>query len=83
MSHAYPNPFNPVTNFHIEIPEFSHVVINVYDISGRIIDNLLNGNLAKGTYEMKWDAKALPSGIYFLNLVSSNAQSTKKVILLK
>ena len=83
LSNAYPNPFNPVTNFEIEIPEFSYIDINVYNISGRLIDRIFDGGLAKGKYKMSWDAKDFPSGIYFINLISHSSHKTSKVILLK
>ena len=83
LSSAYPNPFNPTTNFYVEIPEFSQVSIKVYDVSGKMIDQILKGNLAKGTYAMRWDAHNFPSGIYFISLLSEKNHITNKVILLK
>ena len=83
LSSAYPNPFNPVTNFYVEIPEFSQISIRVYDISGKMIDQILKGSLAKGIYEMQWDAHGFSSGIYFISLVSEKKHITNKVILLK
>ena len=83
LSSAYPNPFNPVTNFYVEVPAFSQVSIRIYDISGKMIDQILKGSLAKGTYEMRWDANDFPSGIYFISLLSEKKHITNKVILLK
>ena len=83
ISDAYPNPFNPQTNFEIYIPEFSSVKIQVFDIRGKVVDKLFDGSLAKGVYQMQWDAGSFTSGVYFVSLYSNNILSTKKVILLK
>ena len=83
LSSAYPNPFNPVTNFYVEIPEFSQVSIRVYDISGKMIDQILKGSLAKGTYEMQWNAHDFPSGIYFISLLSEKNHITKQSNFIK
>ena len=83
ISDAYPNPFNPQTNFEIYIPEFSDVKIQVFDLTGKVVDKLFNGALAKGVYQMQWNASKFTSGVYFISLYSNNTLSTKKVILLK
>ena len=83
ISDAYPNPFNPQTNFEIYIPEFSSVKIQVFDIRGKVVDKLFDGSLAKGVYQMQWNAGKFTSGVYFVSLYSNNTLSTKKVILLK
>ncbi len=80
---AYPNPFNPVTNIKFQIPANEFVKLEVYDISGKIVDVLINGNLNAGIYEAKWNAENFSSGIYFYRLSSKNYSDTKKIILLK
>ena len=83
ISDAYPNPFNPQTNFEIYIPQFSDVKIQVFDITGKVVDKLFDGRLAKGVYQMQWNADKFTSGVYFVSLYSNSTLSTKKVILLK
>jgi len=80
---AYPNPFNPVTNIKFQIPANEFVKLEVFDISGKIVDVLINGNLNAGTYEAKWNAETFSSGIYFYRLTVKNYSDTKKIILLK
>ena len=79
----YPNPFNPSTKIRYSIPQFSKVIIKVYDILGNEIKTLVNKEKPVGTYEITWNAANLPSGIYFYQLKSGNFIETKKMILLK
>ena len=83
LSNAYPNPFNPTTNFIIDIPYYSDININVYDINGRIVDDIFSGSLPKGKYTMSWLADNHPSGVYLINMTSDITSITKKVSLLK
>tara|TARA_Y100001970_G_scaffold291530_1_gene429021 strand:+ start:2220 stop:7034 length:4815 start_codon:yes stop_codon:yes gene_type:complete len=83
LSNAYPNPFNPVTNFVIDIPYYANIDIKVYDISGREIDRVFSGYLSRGKYSMSWLADNQPSGVYFINMISDISSITKKVSLIK
>ena len=79
----YPNPFNPRTTISYSIPELSSVVLKVYDVLGNEIETLVNEEKPIGTYEFEFDATALPSGIYFLQMIAGNYVETKKMVLLK
>jgi hypothetical protein len=86
----YPNPFNPYTMIKFDIPEQSFVRITVYDVLGRAAVFLINQNLSPGSYETKFDASSLTSGIYFYKIEVSGRKSlpnnyaeTKKMILIK
>ncbi len=87
LSQNYPNPFNPSTNIRFDIPllnkEGSGVVLKVYDILGKEAATLVNGNYAPGSYEIKWDASALASGVYYYTLSAGNFKETKKMVLTK
>jgi len=83
LSQNYPNPFNPATVIRYSVPQLSAVKLNVYNILGEKIINLVNEEQSAGTYEVKFDASKLASGIYFYTLSSSNTFMTKKMILLK
>ena len=80
---AYPNPFNPVTklSFSIDVP--SGVFLEVYDISGKLVDNIASGFYQSGLHEVEWNASDLASGMYFVHLVKGNERLTQKVMLLK
>lgn len=79
----YPNPFNPSTTIQYEIPKESFVKIIVYDILGREVEELLDEEKPAGEYEIKFNAKNLPSGIYFYQLKARTFIETKKMIFLK
>ncbi len=79
----YPNPFNPTTNIKFEIPQSDFINLSVYDLNGRLVEEIVNENFSAGTYEVKFSAKNLSSGIYFYRLKSSNSVLTNKMILLK
>jgi photosystem II stability/assembly factor-like uncharacterized protein len=79
----YPNPFNPSTNIKFSIPQNSFVSLKIYDVSGKVVDELLNQNMTAGVYEYLWNASALPSGIYFYRLETEGFTETKKMVLVK
>lgn len=83
LSHNYPNPFNPKTNFEFSIPKSGPVNLTIYDILGRNIETLVNSELNPGTYKTEWDATEYPSGIYFYKLESDDFSQTKKMVLVK
>jgi len=80
----YPNPFNPTTNIKYSVKENSFISISVYDVTGRIVAELVKQKQMAGTYEVDFDGSALASGLYFYSLTSDNRIiETKKMILLK
>ncbi|MFZ1322372.1 MAG: T9SS type A sorting domain-containing protein [Ignavibacteria bacterium] len=79
----YPNPFNPSTNIKFNIAKSGFVKLRVYDISGKQVGDLLNEKLVPGSYEYTFNAKNLPSGVYFYRFISGNISETKSMILLK
>lgn len=83
LSQNYPNPFNPSTIIKYQIPQNSFVNINVYDVLGNQIRNLVREEKAAGSYELKFDASNMPSGIYFYNIQAGAFSQTKKMILMK
>ena len=79
----YPNPFNPSTTISFQLPFRNFVLLKVYDDLGKEVATLVNEEKPAGTYEVKFDAKELPSGIYFYNFSAGNYTETRKMILLK
>lgn len=79
----YPNPFNPSTTIKFDIPENSFVKLSVYNSLGKEVAVLVNDMLIQGTYDYKFDASGLTSGLYFMKISSGNFQDTKKLMLLK
>ena len=83
LSQNYPNPFNPSTSIRYSIPGRSKITLKLYDITGRELLTLLNGEVNAGNYEINFNASKLPSGVYFYTLRSGTFVSTKKMLLLK
>lgn len=83
LEQNYPNPFNPVTNINIAIPVRSNVKLMVFDMLGREIETLVNGNLEAGSYKVSWNAQKYSSGIYFYRIIADGFTDTRKMILVK
>jgi hypothetical protein len=79
----YPNPFNPSTTIKYSIPELSFVTIKVYDVLGSEVVTLVSEEKPAGSYEIEFDATALPSGVYFYQLKADSFVETKKMVLMK
>jgi len=83
LSQNYPNPFNPTTNIKFAIPQSGFVTLKVYNMLGKEVASLVNGNLTAGSYDIDFNALTLSSGIYFYRLESGNFVETKKMMLIK
>jgi len=55
----------------------------VYDVSGRLVEELLSTHQSAGEHFIEWNAKDVPSGIYFYRLATGDFNETRKMILLK
>jgi hypothetical protein len=80
---AYPNPFNPVTTLSLALPQAGPVTVDLYDVNGRLVRQLLHGTLAAGVQQITLDGSALPSGIYFVRLQAPAFTRTQKLVLMK
>ncbi len=79
----YPNPFNPSTIISFSIPSSVHVTLTIFDILGREITKLIDGELLVGQHAVTWDAKNLPSGVYFGHLRAGDFQAVQKMVLIR
>jgi len=80
----YPNPFNPVTKINYDLPNDSKVNLIIYDILGKQIVKLVNGEFKKaGTYLIEFDGSSLASGVYFYRIQAGSFVQTKKMVLIK
>jgi Secretion system C-terminal sorting domain len=79
----YPNPFNPNTNIQYAIPEQSFVKLDVYNSLGEEITTLVSEEHAAGVFSISWNAKNLPSGIYFYKIQAGEFVDIKKMLLMK
>jgi hypothetical protein len=83
LGKAYPNPFNPTTTIDYNIGQEGHVDMVVYDVSGRIVDTLIDGYKNEGNYKVRWAANAHPSGIYFVIFSINGYTESSKLMLIK
>ena len=83
LEQNYPNPFNPSTSIQYRVSSISNVSLKVYDVLGNEVATLVNEEKPAGSYEVKFDAAGLSSGIYFYKLQTGSFVETKKMILLK
>lgn len=79
----YPNPFNPSTTIAYELPTRAKVLLKVYDMLGREVATLVNGEQTAGRYAQPFNASQFSSGVYFYRLQAGNFVETKKMILVK
>jgi len=79
----YPNPFNPVTTIHYQLPKSEHIILNIYDLAGHLIETLVNEIKTPGYYSITWNTYGVSSGIYMYRLESGNFIQTKKMMVLK
>ncbi|MCH7761729.1 S8 family peptidase, partial [candidate division TA06 bacterium] len=78
-----PNPFRLKTIIHYQIPTTSHISLMIYDLSGRLVETLVNEQQESGVYGIQWEGKDQSSGIYFYRLSTDNATLTRKMVFLR
>ncbi len=83
LSQNYPNPFNPSTTISFSVPKDGMVSLKVYNILGAQVASLVDEVKSTGTYNIKFDASNLASGIYLYKLITPDYVQTKKMILVK
>ena len=88
LNPSYPNPFNPNTKISFDLPKSSKVKLQIVDINGRGIANLLSNSLDSGTYNVNWNGTSdsgvnMSSGIYFIILNVDGSILTQKLSLIR
>jgi outer membrane protein assembly factor BamB len=78
-----PNPLGVGTTISFSIPVEAHVVIDIYDITGRLMQKLANETYSAGNHAVDWDAENLREGIYFCKLTAGTRTLTRKLIVTK
>jgi hypothetical protein len=79
----YPNPFNSETQIEFYLSENSDVSIEIFNILGERIADLLNETLISGKHVIRWDASDQPSGVYFYRINTDGNSFSKKMLFLK
>jgi hypothetical protein len=79
----YPNPANQEATISLDMTESSKVLINMYDITGKVVMNIYNESMNSGPNTLKINVSELPSGIYFTTVSSNNGNKTLKLVVTK
>jgi len=84
----YPNPFNANTIIKYDLQNDAEVVLKIYDILGREVKTLVNGDQTSGSKSVVWDGKdnngrGVSSGVYFYRIQADNTADCKRLVLLK
>lgn len=79
----YPNPFNPSTMIVFYLPKNEFMTLKVYDITGREIEAIINGEVPAGEHKLQWSAEGLASGIYFCRMEAKGFSESIKMIYQK
>ena len=78
------NPPRGPAEFRFAIPEAGHVVISVYDLSGRVVASLIDGHVPAGRGSVTWTRSASdPAGVYFAQMRVPGRSLVQRMILLK
>ncbi|MDZ7723149.1 MAG: T9SS type A sorting domain-containing protein [candidate division KSB1 bacterium] len=84
LGQNYPNPFNSTTFIEFNLLSSSQITLTIYDMTGRVVDRVLDEYKSQGHYSMKWTAPgALASGVYFYQLQSARQSKIKKFVYLQ
>jgi len=84
----YPNPFNPSTTIAFSLPEESLVRLDIFNIKGQLVKNLLDSEMPMGLHSVVWNGRdmnnmAVSSGVYFYRISSFKNTITNKMLLMK
>ena len=85
----YPNPFNPGTVIAFELSNRARVSLNVYDLGGRLVRTLVDGQyLDRGRHEAAWDGRGrsgnlMASGVYIYRLEAGTQSESRRMVLVK
>jgi hypothetical protein len=83
LAQNYPNPFNPATKIAFSLERSGYVELKIYDLLGREVAALINGELTSGFHEVNFNAAHLPSGNYIYRLSSGGKTEVRKMVLSK
>ena len=83
LDQNYPNPFNPSTVIRYQLPEAAQVSLEVFDMAGRKVADLVNGQVSAGSHSVNFDASQLSSGVYMYRLQTGSTTLTRKLTVVK
>jgi hypothetical protein len=83
LDQNYPNPFNPSTTIRYELPKWSHVTLEVFNVLGQKVSTLIDEDQGPGEHSIRFTATNFASGVYFYRILAGNFTETKKLLLIK
>jgi hypothetical protein len=83
LSANYPNPFNPVTFFEFHLPESQFIRLEIYNMLGQMVEQLVHQKMSAGAHKIRWNASDYSSGVYYYQLSGESDTLTGKCLLLK
>ncbi len=83
LAQNHPNPFNANTNIGYALTEAGKVELKVYNLSGQLVETLVDGFQEAGEYVVTWEASSVSSGVYFYKLITADYTSVKRMSLLR
>jgi flagellar hook assembly protein FlgD len=88
LSQNYPNPFNSQTTIRFTLQQPGHVILKIYDITGRLVQTVVDEHKASGEHSLMWNGmdasgRTVSSGVYFYRIDTNGGHDTKPMILLK
>ena len=83
LSKNYPNPFNPTTTIDYYLDQSGRVTLNVYDINGKLIDNIADTYQISGKHSITWQPINISTGMYYINLIQGSNIDKMKIMYIK
>jgi len=83
LDQNFPNPFNPSTVISYQLPKSGPVALRVYDVLGKEVRTLVEGEQSAGSHTVTFDASSLSSGVYFYRMQAGNFVETKRLVILR
>ena len=85
---AHPNPFNPITILRYDLPVDNHIILTIYDLNGREINQIVNTSQPAGHHSVMWNStdsfgKPVSAGVYLYQIRAGEFVQTRKMVLLK
>ena len=83
LEQNYPNPFNPATTIRYSIPQREQVTVRVFDVQGKVVATLVNGEQGEGDHQVTFDGSKLSSGVYLYRIQAGGLIATKKLLVVR
>jgi len=81
LSDPYPNPADESLTIHYELTQNGSVELNIYDLSGRLVEALVSGEQTTGRHSVNWDSSTAATGVYLLRLEADGEAITKRAVI--